>query len=74
VRSTLPMPVLSTIPRITTEHDRTRTVRHRRWATAAVCAGLCVVAGTSFVVAHDNQGLVALLMQPSAQTPTTSGR
>jgi polysaccharide chain length determinant protein (PEP-CTERM system associated) len=74
VRSTLPMPVLSAIPRISTEHDRSRTLRHRRWATAAVGFGLLIVAGTSFVVAHDNQGLVALLMQPSAQTPTTSGR
>jgi polysaccharide biosynthesis transport protein len=74
VRSTLPMPVLSAIPRITTEHDRSRTVRQRRWATAAVGFGLFIVAGSSFVLAHDNQGLVALLMQPSAQTPTTSGR
>ena len=74
VRSTLPMPVLSAIPRISTEHDRSRTLRHRRWATAAVGFGLLIVAGTSFVVAHDNQSLVALLMQPSAQTPTTSGR
>jgi polysaccharide chain length determinant protein (PEP-CTERM system associated) len=74
IRSTLPLPVLSAIPRITTEQDRSRTLRHRRWATAAVGAGLLMVAGTSFVVAHDNQGLVALLMQPSAQTPTTSGR
>lgn len=73
VRSTLPMPVLSAIPRITTEHDRSRTVRQRRWATAAVGFGLLIVAGTSFVVAHDNQGLVTLLMQPSAQTPA-SGR
>jgi polysaccharide biosynthesis transport protein len=74
VRSTLPMPVLSAIPRITTEHDRSRTLRQRRWATAAVGFGLFIVAGTSFVLAHDNQGLVALLMQPSAQTPATSGR
>jgi protein tyrosine kinase modulator len=73
VRSTLPMPVLSAIPRITTEHDRSRTLRQRRWATAAVGFGLFIVAGTSFVLAHDNQGLVALLMQPSAQTPA-SGR
>ena len=74
VRSTLPMPVLSAIPRITTEHDRSRTLRQRRWATAAVGFGLFIVAGTSFVLAHENQGLVALLMQPSAQTPAASGR
>ena len=73
IRSTLPLPVLSAIPRITTEQDRARTLRQRRWATAAVGFGLVVVAGTSFVVAHDNQGLVALLTPPP-QTATTSGR
>ena len=73
IRSTLPLPVLSAIPRITTEQDRVRTLRQRRWATAAVGFGLVVVAGTSFVVAHDNQGLVALLTPPP-QTATTSGR
>lgn len=71
IRSTAPLPVLSAIPRITTEQDRSRALRHRRWATAAVAAGLCVVAGTSFVVAHDNQGLVALLTPSAAQTATT---
>src|SRR5438132_11710400 len=74
IRSTLPLPVLSAIPRITTEQDRARTLRQRRWATAAVGFGLVVVAGTSFVVAHDNQGLVALLTPPAPQTATTSGR
>jgi protein tyrosine kinase modulator len=61
VRSTVPMPVLSAIPRITTEHDRTRRLRQRRWATAALAVGLFVVAGTSFLLAHNNQSLVALL-------------
>jgi len=74
VRSTLPLPVLSAIPRITTEHDRTHGLRQRRWATAAVCVGLCVVAGTSFIVAHDNEGLVALLTGSTSQTATASGR
>jgi uncharacterized protein involved in exopolysaccharide biosynthesis len=73
VRSTLPLPVLSAIPRISTEQDRSRSLRHRRWATAAVGAGLFIVAGTSFVVAHDNQGLVALFT-PSATATTTGGR
>jgi polysaccharide chain length determinant protein (PEP-CTERM system associated) len=71
IRSTEALPVLSAIPRITTEQDRSRALRHRRWATAAVAAGLLVVAGTSFVVAHDNQGLVALLTPSTAQTATT---
>jgi len=74
IRSTLPLPVLSAIPRITTEQDRARTLRQRRWATAAVGFGLVVVAGTSFVVAHDNQGLVTLLTPQAPQTATTSGR
>jgi hypothetical protein len=74
VRSTLPLPVLSAIPRISTEQDRTRLMRQRRWATAAVATGLLIVAGTSFVVAHDNQGLVAML-SPSPQSATaTTGR
>src|SRR5438105_5934494 len=74
IRSTLPLPVLSAIPRITTEQDRVRTLRQRRWATAAVGFGLVVVAGTSFVIAHDNQGLVTLLTGSTSQTATTSGR
>jgi len=72
VRSLLPVPVLSAIPRITTEQDRLRSLRHRRLATAAVGFALFIVAGTSFVVAHDNQGLVALLTPPP--NPTTGGK
>ena len=72
VRATTPMPVLSAIPRITTEQDRYRQLRQRRWATAAVAVGLFVVAGTSFLVAHNNQSMVALLMP--AQPTATTGR
>lgn len=72
VRATAPMPVLSAIPRITTEQDRYRQIRQRRWATAAVAVGLFVVAGTSFMVAHNNQSMVALLMP--AQPTATAGR
>ena len=72
VRATAPMPVLSAIPRITTEQDRYRQLRQRRWATAAVAVGLFVVAGTSFLVAHNNQSMVALLMP--AQPTATTGR
>jgi polysaccharide chain length determinant protein (PEP-CTERM system associated) len=72
VRATAPMPVLSAIPRITTEQDRFRQARQRRWATAAVAVGLFVVAGTSFLVAHNNQSMVALLMP--AQPTATPGR
>ncbi len=70
VRATAPMPVLSAIPRIRTEQDRYRQLRQRRWATAAVAVGLFMVAGTSFMVAHNNQSMVALLM-PAPPTATT---
>jgi len=66
VRATAPMPVLSTIPRIATEQDRTRRVRQQRLAGAAVALGLVLVASTSFVVARDNQTLVSLLISEPA--------
>lgn len=65
VRATAPIPVLSTIPRIVTEQDRLRTLRQRRFVTAAVAAALLVVAGTSFAVAHNNQSLVSMLTADS---------
>jgi polysaccharide chain length determinant protein (PEP-CTERM system associated) len=71
VRATSPMPVLSAIPRITTEQDRTRRLRQRRWATAAVAVGLLAIAGTSFMLAHENESLVALL---TPAPPTAAGR
>lgn len=71
VRSTLPVPVLSTIPTISTERDRARLTRQRRLATAAVAVGLLVVMGSSFVVAHRNQALVAML---TPAEPTTGRR
>ncbi|MGH7277926.1 MAG: GNVR domain-containing protein, partial [Candidatus Rokuibacteriota bacterium] len=65
VRATVPVPVLSTIPKITTERDRLRGLRQRRLATAAVGAGLLLVIGSSFAVAHNNQSLVSMLSQPA---------
>jgi polysaccharide chain length determinant protein (PEP-CTERM system associated) len=61
VRASLPVPVLSTIPKITTERDRARLARQRRWATAAVAVGLLAVIGSSFAVARNNDALVGLL-------------
>lgn len=66
VRATAPMPVLSTIPRIATEQDRTRRLRQQRLAGAAVALGLVLVASTTFVVARDNQTLVSLLIAEPA--------
>lgn len=61
VRSSLPVPVLSAIPTISTERDRARLVRQRRLATAAVAVGLLLVVGSSFAVAHKNDALVGML-------------
>jgi polysaccharide biosynthesis transport protein len=68
VRATAGVPVLSTIPRIVTETDRLGALRQRRLAVVAVTAGLMLVIGTSFVVAHNNQSLVSLL------TPDTTAK
>jgi hypothetical protein len=62
------VPVLSTIPRIVTEADRLGALRQRRLAVVAVTAGLMLVVGTSFVVAHNNQSLVSVL------TPDTTAK
>jgi polysaccharide chain length determinant protein (PEP-CTERM system associated) len=66
VRSAFPVPILSTIPRIITEHDRYRATQHRRFATAAVAVGVLLVMGSSFLIAHNNESLVSLL------TPSTT--
>jgi hypothetical protein len=68
VRATAGVPVLSTIPRIVTEADRMGALRQRRLAVVAVAAGLMLVVGTSFVVAHNNQSLVSVL------TPDTTAK
>jgi polysaccharide chain length determinant protein (PEP-CTERM system associated) len=70
VRASLPVPVLSIIPKITTDRDRMRLARRRQWATAAVAIGLLLVMGSSFAVAHRNVGLVTLL----TSTDTVAGK
>jgi polysaccharide chain length determinant protein (PEP-CTERM system associated) len=61
VRSKLPVPILSTIPRITTEGDVRRLNRARRLVTAAVAVGLFLVIGATYTIAHNNHDLVGLL-------------
>ena len=61
VRDTAGVPVLSTIPRIITDADRTTARRQRGLAMAAVAVALVLVVGGSFFVAHDNQSLVSML-------------
>ncbi len=61
VRSRIAVPILSTIPKITTESDRFRLRRQRQLATAVMAVGLVVVLGSSFVIAHNNKELVDML-------------
>lgn len=68
VRSKLPVPVLSSIPRITTEADVRRLNRQRRLATAGLAIGLLAIIGSTFAIAHDNQELVSLL-SPDPNAP-----
>jgi polysaccharide chain length determinant protein (PEP-CTERM system associated) len=69
VRSRLPVPILSTIPRITTEGDVRRLSRQRRLATAAVAFGLLVVVGGTYAIAHGNHELVGLLTPDPTASP-----
>jgi polysaccharide chain length determinant protein (PEP-CTERM system associated) len=67
LRASIPIPLLSAIPRIVTEADRLRGAQRRRLAAAAVAVGLLLVAGSTFMVARDNQSLVTMLMaEPGA--------
>jgi polysaccharide chain length determinant protein (PEP-CTERM system associated) len=70
VRSRLPVPVLSTIPRITTESDLTRVTRQRRLATAGIAIAVLAIVGSSYAIAHNNHHLVGLL----TPDPTTTKR
>jgi polysaccharide chain length determinant protein (PEP-CTERM system associated) len=69
VRSSLPVPVLSTIPKIATERDRAHQLRQRRLATAAVAVGLLLVMGSSFAIAHRNEALVGMLTPAETSVP-----
>lgn len=64
VRASVPVPVLSVIPRITTDRDRARQAWRRGLAAAAVAVGLVMVVGSTFAVARHNESLVALLSAP----------
>ena len=69
LRSRFPVPVLSAIPRITTDEDRRRLTRQRRVAVAALALGLLLVIGSTFAIARNNQDLTSLLTP--ASTPAT---
>ena len=61
VRDTAGVPLLSTIPRIVTDADRTTARRQRGLAVAAMAVALVLVVSGSFFVAHNNQSLVSML-------------
>jgi hypothetical protein len=65
LRAKFTVPVLSAIPRITTDRDRRRIARQRRMAAAAVGLGLVVLIGSSYAIARNNQELVSLLTPDS---------
>ena len=73
VRNRFPVPILSTIPRITTDRDVRRQTRQRRLATAAVAAVLFMVIGATYSIAHNNLELVTLLT-PDPNATTTAKR
>jgi polysaccharide chain length determinant protein (PEP-CTERM system associated) len=68
VRARLPVPVLSTIPRITTESDLTRVTRQRRLATAGIAIAVLAIVGSSYAIAHNNHNLVGLLTPDTTTT------
>jgi len=61
VRDSTGVVVLSTIPRIVTDADRTSARRQHGLAMAAMATALVLVVSGSFLVAHDNQSLVTML-------------
>jgi protein tyrosine kinase modulator len=61
VRDTAGVPLLSTIPRIVTDADRTTARRQRGLVVAAMAVALVLVVSGSFFVAHNNQSLVSML-------------
>jgi polysaccharide biosynthesis transport protein len=64
LRGTTPVPVLSTIPRITTADDRARRMRQQRLATVGVALAMLAVVGSSFAVARNNYPLVGIFTPP----------
>ena len=61
VRAFENVPILSTVPKIVTEGDRTRARRLYRLSTAGVAVGLLAVITSGFAFAHNNHGFVAML-------------
>lgn len=61
LRAFTTVPVLASIPRITTEADRRRQRLRFRLAAAGALLGLALVVSASYFVAHDNEQLVRMV-------------
>jgi succinoglycan biosynthesis transport protein ExoP len=66
LRAFTTIPVLVSIPLLTTEVDRRRARRGFRLAAAGVVLGLALVAGGSYFIAHGNESIVRLLARDRA--------
>jgi hypothetical protein len=53
--------VLVSVPKIVTDADRQRGQRRFRLAAAGAVLGLIVIAGASYLIAHGNEQLVAMI-------------
>jgi polysaccharide biosynthesis transport protein len=63
-------PVLVSIPRIVTSADTAKSQRRARFAVAFSAAGLVLVVGIAYFVAHGNEQMVSLLLSPSRSVVT----
>jgi len=61
LRALTALPVLMSIPLIVTPGDTARRSRRMRLATVSVVAGLVLLVGVSFFIAHGNEQLVLLV-------------
>lgn len=61
VRDFTRLPVLVSIPAISTEGDRRRQRRMRQLATVSALAGLVLIVGAAWWLAHGNESLVSML-------------
>jgi protein tyrosine kinase modulator len=66
LRALTTLPVLLSIPLIVTPEDTTRRSRRMRLATVSVIAGLILLVGLSFFIAHGNEQLVLLVTRGRA--------
>ncbi len=62
LRAFTTVPVLASIPRISSDADRRRRRRRFKLAAAGAVLGLVVIAGSAYFIAHGNESLVRLLV------------